>query len=88
MSRINDSSLKESGLQKINWVKPRMPVLSNIGNEIGQSFRNVRIAMSIHLEAKTAYLALILLSCGAKVAICGSNPLSTQDDVAAGLASE
>ena len=87
MSRINDSSLKESGLQKINWVKPRMPVLSNIGNEIGQSFRNVRIAMSIHLEAKTAYLALILLSCGAKVAICGSNPLSTQDDVAAGLAS-
>ncbi len=86
MSRIKDEKLASEGLRKIEWVKPRMPVLSGLARELAGEFRGVSVAMSIHLEAKTAYLAEVLLDLGAKVAITGSNPLSTQDDVAAGLA--
>ncbi len=86
MSRIKDANLHESGRRKIEWVKPRMPVLSGLAKELAGTFRGVSVAMSIHLEAKTAYLAEVLVGLGAKVAITGSNPLSTQDDVAAALA--
>ena len=87
MSIIKDSSLAEQGKQKIAWVKDFMPTLTKIGHELTekQAFTGIKIGMSIHMEAKTAYLATILKAAGAKVYATGCNPLSTQDDVAAGL---
>lgn len=87
MSIIKDMSLAPAGIKKIEWVKSYMPVLSAIGRrfEKERPFEGKTIAMSIHLEAKTAYLALTLKAGGARVCATGCNPLSTQDDVAAGL---
>ena len=89
MSIVRDMSLAEHGRMKIAWVQDFMPALSAIKREFEQSkpFAGKTIAMSIHMEAKTAYLALVLKAAGAEVYATGCNPLSTQDDVAAGLAS-
>ena len=89
MSEILDLSLAPSGLDKINWVKSYMPVLNVIEKEFTaqKPFAGMKISMSIHLEAKTAYLATILKAGGAQVWCTGCNPLSTQDDVAAALVS-
>ena len=89
MSIIKDPSLAESGRQKIRWVRDFMPALSGIEArfEREKPFAGKRIAVSVHLEAKTANLALVLQKGGAEVFLTGSNPLSTQDDVAAGIAS-
>lgn len=85
---VRDINLAPQGLLKIDWVRAHMPVLNVIRREFEreQPFAGVKIALSIHLEAKTAYLAQVLQAGGAQVAISGSNPLSTQDDVAAALA--
>jgi len=85
---IRDINLHQQGRLKIDWVRVHMPVLNAIREEVEREkpFNGMRIAMSIHLEAKTAYLAEVLRSGGADVAVTGSNPLSTQDDVAAALA--
>jgi len=85
---IRNIDLAAEGRLKINWVREHMPVLNEIRREFedAQPFRGVRIAISIHLEAKTAYLAEVFQAGGAQVAISGSNPLSTQDDIAAALA--
>ncbi len=85
---IRDIDLHEQGRLKIDWVGAHMPVLNVIREEFERDrpFQGIRVAMSIHLEAKTAYLAEVLSAGGAEVAITGSNPLSTQDDVAAALA--
>jgi len=87
---IKDENLYVTGLKKIDWVSKNMPLLNKImetyKNE--KPFNGKKIAMSIHLEAKTAYMALILKKLGANVFITGSNPLSTQDDVAAALVKE
>lgn len=87
MSIIKSHDLAKSGHEKINWVKSYMPVLSAIEEEFKgtQPFAGKKIAMSIHLEAKTAYLATVLKAGGADVYSTGCNPLSTQDDVAAAL---
>ena len=87
MSNIKDASLAPSGRQKIEWVKDYMPILNGIRAEFEktQPFAGKTIAMSIHLEAKTAYLATVLKAGGADVYSTGCNPLSTQDDVAAAL---
>ncbi len=87
---VRDINLAPQGQQKIDWVRLHMPVLNIIRNEFRtrKVFKGLRVAMSIHLEAKTAYLAEVFKAAGAKVAITGSNPLSTQDDVAAALAAE
>jgi adenosylhomocysteinase len=89
MSIIKDPALAEAGRQKIRWVRDFMPALSGIEArfEREQPFAGKRIAVSVHLEAKTANLALVLQKGGAEVWLTGSNPLSTQDDVAAGIAS-
>jgi len=86
---VRNLDLADSGRLKINWVQAHMPVLNAIRQEFErqQPFAGVRLALSIHLEAKTAYLAEVLRAGGAEVAVTGSNPLSTQDDVAAALAS-
>ncbi len=88
MSLVRDISLYESGQQKINWVKAHMPVLRSIENDFRETkpFKNLKVALSIHLEAKTAYLCTVLAAGGAEMYVTGSNPLSTQDDVAAALA--
>ena len=85
---IRDIGLAPGGRLKIDWVKAHMPVLNVIRSEFEKDrpFEGVRVALSIHLEAKTAYLAEVMRAGGAQVAITGSNPLSTQDDVAAALA--
>lgn len=88
MNLVRDISLYESGQQKIDWVKAHMPVLRSIEKDFNESkpFKNLRVALSIHLEAKTAYLCTVLAAGGAEMYVTGSNPLSTQDDVAAALA--
>ena len=87
MSQIKDINLAKSGHDKINWVKSYMPVLNKINEEFTRMkpFAGKKISMSIHLEAKTAYLAITLAAGGAEVYVTGCNPLSTQDDVAAAL---
>ncbi len=89
-SMIRDIKLAPSGHDKIAWVKNFMPVLRQIEEDFSKKkpFAGQRLVMTIHLEAKTAYLALVMKNAGAEVAITGSNPLSTQDDVAAALAEE
>lgn len=88
MSSIKDISLAPSGEMKINWVQRNMPVLRGIGEDFLKTrpFEGLKIALSVHLEAKTAYLCRVLEMGGAKMYVTGSNPLSTQDDVAAALA--
>ena len=87
MSEIRDINLFESGERKIEWVKRNMSLLRGIEEEFikEKPFKDLKIALSIHLEAKTAYLCKVLASGGAEMFITGSNPLSTQDDVAAAL---
>ena len=86
-SMIRDISLAESGQKKIDWVKGHMPLLNYFNEKYAptQLFKGINMVVTIHLEAKTAYLALTLKNCGANVTVTGSNPLSTQDDVAAAL---
>ena len=90
MSDIRDISLAPSGEMKIRWVERNMPVLSSIGREFVKTkpFAGLKIALSVHLEAKTAYLCRVMEMGGAEMYVTGSNPLSTHDDVAAALASK
>ena len=87
MSEIRDPALWESGKSKIDWVRQNMCLLRSVEEQFisEQPFKGLRVALSIHLEAKTAYLCKVLAAGGAEMFITGSNPLSTQDDVAAGL---
>lgn len=89
MSHVRDTSLAEYGRMKIEWVCDFMPALVAIRErfEREKPFAGKKITISIHMEAKTAFLALCLAAGGAEVHATGCNPLSTQDDVAAGLAS-
>lgn len=90
MSQIRDIELAASGAHKIEWVKRNCPLLRSLEEEFAQTkpFAGKRIALSIHLEAKTAYLCKVLAAGGAEMYVTGSNPLSTQDDVAAALAAD
>lgn len=90
MSTIKDLNLAESGERKIRWVEAHMPVLRDIGSDFAREkpFAGLKIALSVHLEAKTAYLCRVLEMGGAEMHVTGSNPLSTQDDVAAALAAK
>ncbi|HBA98014.1 MAG TPA: adenosylhomocysteinase [Lachnospiraceae bacterium] len=87
MSQIRDIELSPSGEHKIEWVRRNCPLLRSLEQEFLETkpFAGKRIALSIHLEAKTAYLCKVLAAGGAEMYITGSNPLSTQDDVAAAL---
>ena len=87
-SQIRDINLAPSGRRKIEWAYAHMPVLRRIAAEFEKTrpFAGLRIAVSVHVEAKTACLTEVLAKGGAEVALTGCNPLSTQDDVAAALA--
>ena len=86
-SMIRDIRLAPSGHDKIAWVKNFMPVLRSIDEEYSKTkpFAGKKVVITMHLEAKTAYLALVFKNAGAEVIATGSNPLSTQDDVVAAL---
>ena len=87
MSIIRDKSLAAAGLAKINWVKDFMPVLNHFEKQMTaeQPLQGLKVAVCVHLEAKTAYLGLVLRAAGAQIAVTGSNPLSTKDDICAAL---
>ena len=87
-SHIQNPCLWESGELKIRWVRDHMPLLDGIQKEFEKTkpFEGLKIALSVHLEAKTAHLCEVFASGGATMYVTGSNPLSTQDDVAAALA--
>lgn len=86
-SEIRDINLAESGERKIEWVKRNCDLLRTLEKEFSESkpFAGKKVTLSVHLEAKTAYLCLVLAAGGAEMYVTGSNPLSTQDDVAAAL---
>lgn len=86
-SIIRDINLAESGERKIEWVKRNCNLLRTLEKEFSETkpFAGKKIALSVHLEAKTAYLCKVLAAGGAEMYVTGSNPLSTQDDVAAAL---
>lgn len=86
-SIIRDGTLANEGMQRIHWVENFMPALNSLRKDLVKNklFEGKTIVMSIHLEAKTAYLALTLQAAGADVVVTGSNPLSTQDPIAAAL---
>ena len=88
MSSITDILLAPEGEKKINWVERNMPICRALAKEFETSkpFQGLKITLSVHLEAKTAYLCRLLAKGGAEMHVTGSNPLSTQDDVAAALA--
>lgn len=75
------------GRKKIEWVRRNMPILRRLeaGFTDQKPFAGQKVVVSVHLEAKTAYLALVMAAGGAEVAVTGSNPDSTKDDVVAAL---
>lgn len=85
---VRDITLAPSGHRKIAWVKNNMPLLSALEKDFKKEkpFEGLKVSLSVHLEAKTAYLCLVLAAGGAQMSVTGSNSLSTQDDVAAALA--
>lgn len=87
---IKNSGLWPDGELKIKWVRHHMPLLNGLEKEFSEEkpFKGLKIALSVHLEAKTAYLCEVLAAGGADMYVTGSNPLSTQDDVAAALVHE
>lgn len=89
-SEIRDINLQESGRQKIEWVRRNCGLLRSLYDEFSKTkpFEGKKIALSVHLEAKTAFLCLLFKAGGAEMHVTGSNPLSTQDDVAAALVAE
>ncbi|MCL2010549.1 MAG: adenosylhomocysteinase [Synergistaceae bacterium] len=86
--KIADIGKADYGAKKIEWARQYMPSLCFLENKYRESqpFKGVTVAACLHLEAKTACLLLTLTRLGATVAACGSNPLSTQDDICAALA--
>ena len=86
-SSIADPSLAPQGEQRIAWVARHSPVLNRLARErlADGALRGRRVAVVVHLEAKTAYLALLLADAGAQVVAAGSNPGSTQDAICAAL---
>ena len=90
MSSVKDIRLAHQGRLKIEWAEAHMPVLMEIKKEFARKkpFKGVTVGFALHVTKETAVLVRTLIAGGAKVAIAGCNPLSTQDDVAAALASE
>lgn len=84
---IRNIGLATKGMTRIEWARSDMPVLSSIASDFKKSkpFKNIAIAACLHVTAETANLMIALKDGGAKVGLCASNPLSTQDDIAAAL---
>src|SRR5919106_7097491 len=89
-SDVRDLSLQDEGRLKIEWADQQMPVLQRIRErfEKEKPLDGIRVAACLHVTTETANLMRTLATGGAGVAVCASNPLSTQDDTAAGLVHE
>ncbi len=87
---VKDLGLAGAGQLRIEWAEMAMPVLRQVRERFGaeQPLRGVRVGACLHVTTETAVLMLTLRAGGASVALCASNPLSTQDDVAAALVRE
>jgi len=87
---VKDITLASEGIRRINWAEREMPVLRQIKERFikEKPLKGLRIAGCLHVTSETANLAITLRDGGADVFLCASNPLSTQDDVAAALVSE
>jgi adenosylhomocysteinase len=86
VSNITDPSLAPEGHTRIEWARRHMPVLAALRGRLGDgALQGRKVAVVVHLEAKTACLVLALQDAGARVVAAGSNPLSTQDAVCAAL---
>ncbi len=87
---VRNLKLAEEGLSQIDWADRQMPVLRKIRDEFAQNkpLEGLTLGACLHVTKETANLVRTLLAGGAKVALCASNPLSTQDDVAAALVQE
>ena len=87
---VKDPRLAEEGVRRIEWAAREMPVVNAIRERFAKErpLNGVRIGACLHVTTETANLMLALRDGGAQVALCASNPLSTQDDVAAALVSE
>lgn len=88
-SIIYDLNLAPEGRLKMNWAQAHMPVLNRLREKlvVEKPLVGKKVTICLHLEAKTACLAELIRDAGAEVTICGSNPLSTQDDICAALVS-
>ena len=86
-SHIKNAALAKAGRSKIEWAESQMPVLLRIRKEFARTrpLKGVRLACCLHVTTETAHLMLTLKAGGAGIALCASNPLSTQDDIAASL---
>ena len=84
---VTDLDLADAGVRRTEWAAREMPVLGQIRERLAKErpYAGVRIAACLHVTTETANLALALRDGGAEVALCASNPLSTQDDAAAAL---
>jgi adenosylhomocysteinase len=84
---VKDIKLAETGLEKIEWAARRMPVLKKIQERFKKEkpLKGARISCCLHVTTETANLVKTLIDGGAEVALCASNPLSTQDDTAAAI---
>src|SRR5260370_15894052 len=84
---VKDLSLADSGKRRIEWAFQSMPVLHNIRKQFikSQPLRNIRVAACLHVTTENANLMITLRDVGSDIVLCKSNPLSTQDDVAASL---
>lgn len=85
---VTDPALADAGLQRIDWALGEMPVLSTLIDQFSaeKPLAGTRISACLHITSETANLGRVLVAGGAELAFCASNPLSTQDDVAAALA--
>jgi len=88
--QVKDITIAKQGQQTLAWARREMPVLNSIEAEFRKNkpFKGITLALCLHVTKETGILALALREGGARVVLCGSNPLSTQDDVAAALAKE
>ena len=88
--KVRDEALLEDGLRSISWAEAHMPVMMAVRRDFEKRrpLKNLRLGASLHVTKETAVLVRTLVAGGAEVALCGSNPLSTQDDVAAALAKD
>ena len=84
---VTDLDLADAGVRRTEWAAREMPVLGQIRERLAKErpYAGVRIAACLHVTTETANLVLALRDGGAEVALCASNPLSTQDDAAAAL---
>src|SRR3954466_843465 len=84
---VKNMELADQGKKRIEWANQSMPVLQSIRKEFikNQPLKGIRVSACLHVTSETANLAITLRDGGADVVLCASNPLSTQDDVAASL---